>query len=167
MIFVESELCKGTIFTVYLPLLKEDADLDKQPAKEAEGKRGTETVLIGEDNETLRKMTKNVLENNGYTVILAEDGKTALTAFEKHRETIDIIILDLMMPGKRGFDVYREIVKEAPQIKVLFVTGYSEDEVEQGEIRARSLPLLFKPYTPFDFLRRVREILDNKSVCDE
>jgi len=167
MIFVESEPGKGTVFTVYLPLLKEDTDIDKSPVKEAEGKRGTETVLIAEDNETLRKMTKDVLENHGYTVIPAEDGKTALTTFKEHKETIDIIILDLMMPGKRGFDVYREIAKEAPQVKVLFVTGYSEDEVKQGEIRARALPLLFKPYTPFEFLKRVREILDGKDSRGE
>lgn len=162
MIFVESEPGKGTVFTVYLPLLKEDADIDNAPAREIARKDGKETILIAEDNETLRKMTKDVLENHGYTVIPAEDGKSALTVFKEHKGAIDIIILDLMMPGKRGFDVYREIAQIAPQVKVLFVTGYSEDEVEQGEIRARALPLLFKPYTPFEFLKRVREILDGK-----
>jgi two-component system cell cycle sensor histidine kinase/response regulator CckA len=161
MIYVDSEPDKGTVFSVYLPMLKEDTDIEKQPVKEAKSKRGSETVLMAEDNEVLRKMTKDVLESHGYKVVSAEDGETALAVFREHKETIDLVILDLMMPGKRGFDVYCEIVKEAPQVKVLFVTGYSEDEVEHGEIRARALPLLSKPYTPFEFLRHVRETLDS------
>ena len=130
MIYVDSEPGKGTVFSVYLPMLKENADIEKQPVKETKSKRGSETVLMAEDNEVLRKMTKDVLESHGYKVVSAEDGETALTAFREHKEAIDLVILDLMMPGKRGFDVYREIAKEAPQVRVLFVTGYNEDEVE-------------------------------------
>jgi two-component system, cell cycle sensor histidine kinase and response regulator CckA len=161
MIYVDSDLGKGTVFSIYLPLSKENTDIEVKPIREANSKRGSETVLMAEDNETLRKMTKDVLESNGYKVVSAENGETALAVFRKHKETIDIVILDLIMPGKRGFDVYREIAKEAPKVKVLFVTGYSEDEVEHGEIRAKGLPLLSKPYTPFEFLRHVRETLDN------
>lgn len=163
MIFVDSEPNKGTVFTVYLPILKENVDTKKQPEKEEEAKKGSETVLMAEDNEMLRKMTKDVLENNGYRVISAENGESALTIFKEHKKAIDIVILDLVMPNKRGFDVYQQIIKEVPQIRVIFVTGYSEDEAELSKIKARGLSLLSKPYTPFEFLKCVRETLDSTS----
>jgi two-component system, cell cycle sensor histidine kinase and response regulator CckA len=162
MIFVDSEPGAGSLFTVYLPLLKGDIDAGEQMLEETGREGGSETILVAEDNEVLRNMTITVLESHGYRVIPAADGKEALQAFRANRTSIDMVILDLIMPGKRGFDVYREIEKEEAHTKVLFVTGYSEDEVERGEIRGKALPLLSKPYTPYEFLRQVRRVLDGR-----
>ncbi len=161
MIFVDSTPGTGSLFTVYLPLLKGNADGGGPTSEEGAGKGGSETILIAEDNDVLRKMTISVLESYGYRVIPAADGEEALSAFRANKASIDLVILDLIMPGRRGFDVYRKIEEEAP-MKVLFVTGYSEDEVERGEIRGRGLPLLSKPYTPYTFLRQIRKVLDGE-----
>lgn len=163
MIEVESEKNRGSVFTVYLPLLQNNINMEKEPSVRIEKSRGNETVLVAEDNKTLREMTKNILEDNGYRVIIAEDGETALEAFRAHKEQIKIAVLDLIMPGKRGFDTYHEIKKEADHIKVLFVTGYSEDEIELSEIKTKALPLLPKPFTPFELLRKIRQVLDGSN----
>ncbi len=108
----------------------------------------------------LRNMTKDTLERAGYRVIIAEDGRAAVALFREHRARIALLILDLVMPGKRGLEAYEEIRKEAPGMKALFVTGYSESDVEREEIDKRNLPLLLKPYRPGDFLAKVRALLD-------
>ncbi len=163
MIQVQSRLGKGSTFTVYLPLLKERHDIEIAGSrKEEEGTfvGGTETILFAEDNEMLRTMTGNILRENGYTVFAAEDGAAAVDLFRQHRETIDLVVFDLIMPGKRGLQAYLEILEEDPEIKALFVTGYSEDDVEREELSKRNLTVLMKPYNPISFLRQVRELLD-------
>lgn len=163
MIQVESRLEKGSTFTVYLPLLKEKRDIEiADSRKEEEGTfvGGTETILFAEDNEMLRTMTGNILRENGYTVFAAEDGAAAVDLFRQHREAIDLVVFDLIMPGKRGLQAYLEILEEAPEVKALFVTGYSEDDVEREELSRRNLTVLMKPYNPVSFLRKVRELLD-------
>ena len=162
MIHVESEPGSGAVFTIYLPILKEVLDAEKPAPKPIEGQKGTETLLVAEDNEALRRMTKEVLEDYGYKVISAADGKAALDAFRRHPESIDMVILDLIMPGKRGFEVYKEIVGETSRIKALFMTGHSEDEAKFGEIRRNALPLLRKPFSPHELLHSVREVLDGE-----
>jgi CheY-like chemotaxis protein len=160
MIRVKSAQGLGSLFTVYLPLLKGDGELQERQEEELSFMGGSETLLVAEDNEMLRNMTKATLESAGYRVILAEDGQAAVALFREHRARIALLILDLMMPGKRGLDAYEEIRKEGPGMKVLFVTGYSESDVEREEIDRRNLPLLLKPYKPRDFLAKVRELLD-------
>jgi two-component system, cell cycle sensor histidine kinase and response regulator CckA len=162
MIHVESEYGKGSTFTVYLPLLKGDIiEVEKKIPLAIDCEGGAETILLAEDNPMIRDMTSEILKRHGYNVITAEDGGAAVNVFMKQSKLIHMVILDLMMPNKKGFDVYMEIIKEAPQVKALFITGYSESEVERQEIRKRSLPLLLKPYTLFDLLKNVRELLDN------
>ncbi len=163
VIQVQSQSGKGSTFTVYLPLLKENRDIEVagwQKEEEAGFAGGTETILFAEDNEMLRTMTGNILRENGYTVFVAEDGTSAVDLFRQHREAIDLVVFDLIMPGKRGLQAYLEILKEDPEVKALFVTGYSEDDVEREELSKRHLTVLMKPYNPISFLRKVREMLD-------
>jgi DNA-binding response OmpR family regulator len=160
MIRVESAPGKGSVFTVYLPLLEEGREVPEPRKEEVSFTGGSETLLVAEDNEMLRNMTKETLESAGYRVIVAEDGKAAVALFREHRAHIALLILDLMMPGKRGLEAYEEIRKEAPGMKALFVTGYSQSDVEREEIDRRDLPLLIKPYKPGEFLAKVRALLD-------
>jgi len=160
MIYLESEYGKGSTFTVHLPLLKGDIEVENRSALAVDYKGGSETILLAEDNPMIRDMTSEVLKRHGYKVITAEDGEVAVNLFMEQSKVIDIVILDLMMPRKKGLAVYLDIIKEAPQVKALFITGYSESEVDRYEIRRRALPLLSKPYTPVDLLKNVRELLD-------
>jgi two-component system, cell cycle sensor histidine kinase and response regulator CckA len=160
MICVESEPGKGSSFSVYLPSLKGDMEIVDSPHSAIDYKGGSETILLAEDNPMIRDMINDILQRHGYNVITAKSGDVAVNLFMEQSKIIDMIILDLMMPGKKGFDVYMEIIKEPTKPKVLFITGYSESEVEQQEIRKRSLPLLLKPFTLVDLLKKIRELLD-------
>jgi two-component system cell cycle sensor histidine kinase/response regulator CckA len=162
LIRVESAPGSGSVFTVYLPLLEGGGEVQERQHEEEEPSfaGGSETLLVAEDNEMLRNMTKATLESAGYRVILAEDGSTAVALSREHRARIALAILDLMMPGKRGLEAYHEIRKETPGMKVLFVTGYSESDVDREEIDKLNLPLLLKPYKPREFLAKVRKVLD-------
>lgn len=163
IIHVESEPTKGSRFDIYLPLLKGDVDVEKPSEEVANLWGGSETVLIAEDDDMIRNMAGDMLKSKGYRVLLANDGEAAVAAFKREPLAIDLVVFDLIMPKKSGFDAYLEIKEEAPRVKALFVTGYSEAEVERGELKKRELRLLQKPYRPADFLRTVRELLDGKS----
>lgn len=160
MISVESESGSGTAFTIYLPLIKGRIEIEDRSRPDTDYKGGSETILLAEDNSMIRGMTSDILKRYGYNVITAEDGGAAVNVFMEQANIIDMVILDLMMPRKKGFDAYMEIIKESPQVKALFITGYSESEVERQEIRKRALPLLLKPYSLVDLLKNVRELLD-------
>jgi len=160
MIFVESERGNGSSFIIYLPLMKGNVEVENRVPLAVDYKGGSETILLAEDNIMIRDTTSDILRRHGYNVIMVEDGESAVKVFEEHCKTIDLVILDMMMPRKKGFEVYLEIFKKAPQIKALFITGYSESEVDRYEIKRRALPLLSKPYTIIDLLKNVREILD-------
>jgi two-component system, cell cycle sensor histidine kinase and response regulator CckA len=162
MIFVESEYGKGTAFIIHLPLIKGNVEVKNRVPLDVDYKGGSETILLAEDNSMIRDMMSEVLQNHGYQVITAHDGEVAVDLFLKNLKVIDMVILDLMMPFKKGFTVYLEIIKLAPRIKTLFITGYSESEVERYEIKRRDLPLLSKPYTIADLLKNIRDLLDKE-----
>lgn len=162
MVFVESEYGKGTVFSIYLPLIKGKVEVENRASADFDYKGGSETILLAEDNAMIRDMMSDILKRHGYKVIIAQDGEAAVDLFVKNSTAIDMVILDMMMPRKKGLAVYLDIIKEAPDIRTLFITGYSESEVERHEIKKRNLPLLSKPYTITDLLKNVRDLLDKK-----
>ena len=122
--------------------------------------RGTETVLVADDNKDIRKLSKDVLEQFGYTVIEAGDGEEALDKFKEHRERISLLLLDIIMPKKNGKDVYKEIKVMNPEMKVLFLSGLSEDLIRTEGILREGLHIIFKPVSIHELLIKVREVLD-------
>ncbi len=166
IVIVESEPGKGARFDVCLPLVSGNVDVEKHPGEAASLRNGSETILLAEDDDMIRAIATDVLKSRGYKVLPARDGQEAVAIFNQQAGAIDMVVFDLIMPKKRGFDAYLEISRQAPLIKALFVTGYSEAEVERGELRKRNLPLLLKPYTPADLLKKIRDLLDgNVSTC--
>jgi PAS domain S-box-containing protein len=155
-----SEPGKGTIFKVYLPLEPEIGVNEIKPSEAKVFKGGGETILIAEDDALLRKATKVVLESIGYKVIEAGDGREALDKFIQNRDKIKLAIFDVVMPEKDGKEVCDEIMNIAPEIKVLFVSGYSTDTIQMKAIIEKKLDFISKPFSNMEFLRRVREILD-------
>jgi len=164
IVTVESQPGKGSRFDVYLPLVKGDAEVEKQKQSTEDVSRqtGSETVLLAEDDDMIRGMAGDLLKSRGYKVLLAKDGEEAVALFRERSRAIDLVVFDLIMPKKTGLDAYLEIRDEAPSVKALFVTGYSEAEAERGELRKKALPLLMKPYTAADFLQKIRELLGSK-----
>lgn len=158
-ITVTSEPGRGTTFKIYLPLHNGPRTEEPQPALLRPPVRGTETLLLAEDNAQVRNLVKALLQDAGYTVITAA-GEDALRVFEENRERIRMLILDVVMPKKSGKEVYNDIRKIRPDIKTLFMSGYTADVVRQRGTLEEEIDFISKPIFPDVLLRKVREILD-------
>ncbi len=157
---VYSQPGQGTVFKIYLPLSEEAASPDKEQEASAPVKQGNETVLVAEDNASVRNLATIVLESFGYSVIAAVDGEDAIAKFMENRERISIVVLDMIMPKKNGKEVGEAIRKVSPGVKILFASGYTMDIIKGKELREDGADFIQKPFTPKDLLIRVREILD-------
>ncbi len=157
---VYSELGKGTTFKIYLPLVKTAVDVERLALERVRIIGGEETILLAEDDPVVRKLTKNVLEESGYTVIEAEDGEEALNKFTNNEDNVRLLFLDVMMPKKSGKEVYEEIRKTHPAMKVLFMSGYTANVIHKKGLLDKDLHFISKPASPVELLRMVRKVLD-------
>ncbi len=157
---VYSEPGQGTEFKIYLPLIEETASLEKEKEAPASVKHGNETVLVAEDDASLRKLATRVLESFGYSVITAVDGEDAIAKFMENRKRISIVMLDMIMPKKNGKEVGEAIRNVSPRVKILFASGYAMDIIKDKELAEAGSDFIHKPYTSKDLLKKVREILD-------
>ncbi len=156
-ITVYSEPGHGTVFHVYLPAAMTTACTGTDRALPVAG--GNETILIAEDDEEVRHIMKEVLEEYGYTSVEAVDGQDAIEKFEVQRD-IDLVILDSVMPRKNGRETFEKIRAMDPHIKVLFISGYTRDVVLDKGIKDREFDFIPKPLMLDRFLQKIREILD-------
>ncbi|HDH51660.1 MAG TPA: response regulator, partial [Nitrospirae bacterium] len=155
---VSSEHGKGTTIDIYLPLVEQAVE-EEAVASVGEPIGGTETILVAEDQANVRKSIKTVLEEFGYGVIEAVDGKDALEKFSRNRDRVQLVLLDVVMPGKNGKQAFAEIKKIRPDTKALFLSGYSLDDLHEKGIYEEGIKLLQKPVSPQDLLRKIREVL--------
>ncbi len=160
---VYSELNRGTSFKIYLPLAPDVL----VPAKSAVINStavitGTETVLLAEDDENVRKLTKYFLERYGYRVIEAIDGEDACIKFASNLDNIDILLFDVIMPKMNGKVAYEEIRKIKPEIPVIFISGYTANVIHQKGILEEGINLVLKPVSPTILLEKIRQVLSLK-----
>jgi PAS domain S-box-containing protein len=156
---VYSEPGTGTTFKIYLPVSSAAAGRH-EPGTTEELKRGTETVLVAEDDEDLRDLTRSVLKEFGYTIIMAENGDDAVQKFLENKDAVRLLILDVIMPKKNGKEVYEEAKAIRPGIKALFISGYTADIVHKKGFLDQTLYFISKPFSPDELLRKVRDVLD-------
>ncbi|MCX5898230.1 MAG: PAS domain S-box protein [Proteobacteria bacterium] len=157
-----SEPGAGTTFKIYLPLVK-TADPAVQPSAIATPpvlKGGSETILLAEDDDDLRKLIKQVLEDFGYTVLAAADGDEAVGLFREHHDAINLLLLDVIMPKKNGREAYAAMQKIEPAVKALFTSGYTADIIHKQELLDKGFEFILKPVSPTELLKKVREVLD-------
>jgi two-component system, cell cycle sensor histidine kinase and response regulator CckA len=154
-----SEPGKGTVLKIYLPVMENAAVSGLNAKAFGAVKGGTETILVAEDDPSLRKLTGIILESFGYSVVTAENGEDAVVKFMEQRGKIKLVILDLVMPKKNGKEANEEIQKLSPGIKTFFLSGYTMDMISRMEIE-KGMEVLHKPIVPNDLLRKVREVLD-------
>jgi len=159
---VYSEPGKGTTFRIYLPTIEKDAAALAVPAHPPVI-GGAEMVLLAEDDTTVRELAKNILEEYGYRVILAEDGEDAAKQFMANPGSIDLLVLDVMMPKKNGKAVYDEAREQKPGIRALFMSGYTANMIHKKGILEAGIEFITKPFSPNAFLRKVREVLDKQA----
>lgn len=157
---VYSEINRGATVRIYLPLTKAEVMEIKKREEVLMQEGGTETILLAEDDEDVRNISVSALKEFGYKVIEAVDGEDAVNKFIKNKDEIRLVLLDVVMPKKNGREAYEEMKKIAPEIKALFVSGYTEDVIHRKKIIDEGLNFLSKPMSPTKLLRLVREILD-------
>ncbi len=159
-ITLDSQPGLGTVFKIHLPLVDEPEAVERQPESKEMAVGGSETILLAEDDNAVRTLAKCVLTENGYTVIDAVDGLEAVRKFVEHGETIDLLILDLIMPKMDGPAALEGIRKIRPGIKTIFFSGYSPDIIQQKVPLLNGVHLVSKPVSPTELLREVRRALD-------
>jgi CheY-like chemotaxis protein len=158
-LMVESELGCGTTFVIYLPKIEGIAETRDDPPTRKDAMVGSETVLLVEDEESVRQLVKETLERKGYRVLEAENGEAGLTVAAQHQQQIDLVITDVVMPHLGGQELAQRLRASRPEIKVLYLSGYTEDAVVGEGTVESGKAFLQKPFTLQSLARKVREVL--------
>jgi CheY-like chemotaxis protein len=157
---VRSEPGQGTTFQLHLPRVRVPAATPTVAGSPAELARGTETILVAEDEKSVRLTTQRFLERVGYTVLAAATPAEALNLVGGHAGPIDLLITDVVMPGMNGSDLARRISAGQPRLKCLFMSGYTASVAQERGGLDEGTPFLAKPFAREDLLRKVRAVLD-------
>ena len=156
---VYSEVGKGTSFKVYFPRADARDLIGKEPAPAVRRQGGSQTVLVVEDAEGLRELVKRLLERQGYTVLIASNADEALRLFAENA-SIKVILTDVVMPGASGPELTKELIEQRPGLKVIYMSGYTEDVIVHHGILKPGVAFLHKPFTAETLGRKIREELD-------
>ncbi len=159
-VWVYSEPGHGTTFKIYLPRVNEKAEVVPRGTALPPSVRGTETVLLAEDAGPLRTVVRQILKRNGYTVLEAPDGKSALDKAAEHAGPIHLLLTDVIMPEMSGRQLAERLRARRPELKVLFVSGYTDNAIVRHGILEPGIAFLQKPFSPESLARKVREVLD-------
>ena len=161
-IFVYSEPGHGTVFKVYLPMVEEQAALARKSSGRPTLSPGSETVLVVEDEDAIRTLVCRVLQRSGYTVLQAKNGGEALSLCEGHAGRIDLLVSDVVMPVVSGGELAQRLALVRPDIKVLFMSGYTGNAIVHHGVIPAHMAILEKPFLTEALARKVREVLDRE-----
>jgi CheY-like chemotaxis protein len=159
-IWVYSEPGHGTTFKVYFPRVAAVAAPATASVAPPTSVRGSETILVVEDDETIRNLVLKVLKGNGYTVLAAANGDEAERVAGQHRGRIHLLITDVVLPGLSGPEVARRLVTTRTDTRVLYLSGYTNDAILRRGVLEAGVAFLQKPFTPGVLGRKIREVLD-------
>ena len=158
-IHLYSEPGKGTTFKVYFPAVEGRPDAVSEKRVEEIVFGGTETILLAEDEESIRLLAERILTEFGYKVLVARNGEEAIGIFSRNKD-IALAVLDVVMPRKGGKEAFEEMYKSNPKLKVIFMSGYTRDGIHDSFVLIAGMPFLQKPFGPTILARKVREVLD-------
>jgi PAS domain S-box-containing protein len=161
-IWVYSEPGKGTTFKVYLPRVAEPVEAKPERVEPAAANKGSETILLVEDEEAVRELASRILSAKGYSVVAAKSVKEAEEWCEKQGGKIHLLLTDIIMPGTSGRELARRITVKHPQTRVLYMSGYTDNVLAQGGELEAGLSFLQKPFTPAALVQKVRDVLDSR-----
>jgi PAS domain S-box-containing protein len=162
-VWVYSELGKGTTFKVYLPQIEEEVDAREELPAQVIMKRGSETVLLVEDEDMVRKLAGELLEESGYRVLSAGGGEEAISLATRHKARIDLLITDVVMPKISGKEVAEQLKTIHPETKVLFMSGYTDEAIVHHGIVDSTIAFIQKPFSEHALAHKVREVLDSEN----
>ncbi len=163
-IWIYSEPGHGTTFKIYLPQVEELLEEVKEKVVGEELPRGSETVLVVEDEQEVRKVAARILRGQGYKVLEASQGDDALRLCEEHNRPIQLMVTDVVMPGIDGRELTNRLMLLHPEIKVLYMSGYTDNIIVHHGVLERGINYIQKPFTVGALAGKVREVLDNKNV---
>jgi len=166
-IWVESEVGKGTQFEIFLPRVEGEIEKPQKASGPAKESRGGQTILVVEDEQALRKLTSSVLQDLGYTVLEAGDAAEALALVKQSKPAVDLLLTDVVMPGKSGRDLADELVPQIPGMKVLFMSGYTDGAIAAHRVLEPGLSLLRKPFSSEELTQTVARILAGETERGE
>jgi two-component system, cell cycle sensor histidine kinase and response regulator CckA len=161
-IWVYSEAGKGTAFKVYLPRASRGGEVQQRSQTAEAVTAATETVLVVEDEDAVRLLTRRILEKAGYRVFDAQNAQQAEALFEQHRERVHVLVTDVVMPGGSGPLLFKRLAQLCPRLKVLYVSGYTDDTIVHHGQLDPDVELLQKPFTADALNRRIRKVLDHE-----
>ncbi len=159
-IWVYSEPNRGTTVKVYLPHFDGDEEPAERPSVETAAPRGTETILLVEDEDVVRGLARQILEQAGYNVLDAGSGQEALRLGREHNEPIHLLLTDVVMPETSGREIAQRLTSMRPATCVLFMSGYTDDAIVHHGVLDSNVEFIQKPFTPVALARKVREVLD-------
>lgn len=159
-IWVYSEPGQGTTFKIYLPRVKEPANARTPERVSVESLRGSEKILLVEDEAAVRKLVREILEKYGYTVLDAYSGREALSLAERHRHPIHLMMTDVVLPDMHGPELARRLTSLRPETRILYSSGYTDNAIVHRGVLEAGTAFLQKPFTPQTLARKVREVLD-------
>ncbi|MEW6719824.1 MAG: PAS domain S-box protein [Thermodesulfobacteriota bacterium] len=158
-IWAESEPNGGATFRICLPVAGGEAPAEAPPAENPPGTEGMETILLVEDNEQVRRLAQAILGRQGYVILAAENSEEALRALASHAGRVDLLLTDVVMPGMNGKELYGKAVEIRPDLKVLFMSGYTNDVIARRGVLEEGVRFVQKPFTVQSLAAKVREVL--------
>jgi DNA-binding response OmpR family regulator len=165
-ITVESEPGRGTTFRIYLPLATGSAAASRLGERPSVSPRGSETILLVEDESSVRRMCRTILKAQGYAVLEAASGDEALDIARSHAGVIHLVATDVIMPGMSGRILWDRLRVLRPDSSVLFMSGYTNDAIARHGVLEPGIAFLQKPFTPRGLAEKVREVLDATPRAD-
>ena len=159
-IWVYSEPGKGTTFKIYFPSIEGDEVSDIDEPLDENQLKGSETILVVEDNKTLLKLTRKILESYGYKVLTAQNANEAIETFKRHDGSINLLLTDVVMPGMNGRKLAEQIQSKNPKVKVTYMSGYTDDTISKHGVLYDDVEFIEKPFSQKDLGLKVREVLD-------
>jgi PAS domain S-box-containing protein len=159
-IWVYSEPGKGSVFKIYFPRIDEAPESASKDETRTRARRGTETVLLAEDSDVVRRLLRELLISNGYTLLEARHGLEALEIAQTFQGRIDLLVTDMVMPQMSGRELAAKLGPQRPEMKILFMSGYTEDAIARQGVLDPGTAFLEKPFTPNSLAKKVRELLD-------
>ncbi len=162
-IWIDSEPGKGARFSIYFPAVLPQPEQQAAQAPSRKAYRGTETVLLVEDNDMVRRLTQSLLQMQGYTVLSVASGREALTSAEDAGVSIDLLLADVVMPDMNGRDLSTKLRERRPTLKALFMSGYSDDAPEHRSVLEPGAEFIQKPFSVGGLAAKVREVLDREA----
>jgi PAS domain S-box-containing protein len=162
-IWVDSEIAKGTVFKIYLPRIDENSLLPEEQSGAENVQEGSETILLVEDEEIVRNLTRQMLESCGYKIIEAGNGREALSICQRDDCKIDLLITDVVMPKMSGRELGEQLAVLRPEITVLYMSGYTDDTAVRQDAVEAGANFIQKPFTFNNLAEKVRELLDAKT----